>query len=167
MVEFAILSPILLLLAAGLLDLGRAYYYQVATTDAARDAARHAVGISPTAGTRGPGFREVCDRATADLSNVTLMGASIVNVQCVQATTLPAATRPFYPSGGYSPAPNHAVVVVFCPDGTCVGTNQSATNANLAVTVYYGFSLLTPGMNNFIGSNALTFTNTAVMTSLW
>lgn len=168
MVEFAILSPILILVMAGMLDLGRAYYYEVATTDAARDGARYASGIALNPpGKPGPGFKSVCDRATADLANVTLMGTAIANVQCVQATTLPATTRPFYPPSSYSPAPNQAIVVIFCPDGTCQGTTQSATNAQLSVTVYYGFSLLTPGMNNFIGASALTLANAAVMTSLW
>jgi Flp pilus assembly protein TadG len=170
LVEFALLSPILVLLTAGILDLGRAYYYEVASIDAARDAARYGIGLAANPAQQpGPGYQSICDHATADLSNVTLFGSSLGSVSCAQATTLPATTRPYYPSGTYSVAPNHALVVIYCPDGPggCVGNRDSTSNANLAVTVYYGFSLLTPGMNSFIGGGALTFQNAAVMTSLW
>ncbi len=170
MVEFAILSPILLLLVSGMLDLGRAYYYEVVTTDAARDAARFAIGYSAASGAAvGPGIGSVCDRATADLANVTLMGTSIGNVRCVTTTSLPGTSRPFYPAGSVpAPSANQAVVVVYCPaGGDCSTTAASPTNQKLSVTVYYGFSLLTPGMNNMVGGSLLTFQNTAVMTSLW
>ena len=170
LVEFALLSPILLLLAAGMLDLGRAYYYEVASIDAARDAARYGIGLSRNpADQPGPGYQAICDYATTDLSNVTLFGSNLSSVECRTAASLPATTRPYYPAGTYSVAPNQALVVIYCPDGpaACVGDRNSTANANLSVTVYYGFSVLTPGMNGFIGSDALTFENTAVMKSLW
>ena len=53
LVEFAIALPILILLVAGVLELGRGYSYAVATSDAARDGARAAAG--KTATTNGPG----------------------------------------------------------------------------------------------------------------
>ncbi|MEA2656772.1 MAG: TadE-like protein, partial [Chloroflexota bacterium] len=40
LVEFAIALPILMLLVAGVLELGRGYGYAIATSDAARDGAR-------------------------------------------------------------------------------------------------------------------------------
>lgn len=43
MVEFAILLPLLLLVIAGIVDLGRAFFTQVALSNAAREGARYAV----------------------------------------------------------------------------------------------------------------------------
>ena len=42
LVEFAIALPILILLVAGVLELGRGYAVAVSTSDAARDGARYA-----------------------------------------------------------------------------------------------------------------------------
>ena len=43
-VELSLLLPVLLLLAFGLLDLGRVFYYQEAITNAAREGARYGAG---------------------------------------------------------------------------------------------------------------------------
>jgi len=48
LVEFAIAVPILVLLVAGVLELGRGYTFAVATSDAARDAARYVAGKTST-----------------------------------------------------------------------------------------------------------------------
>ena len=47
MVEFAVTLPILILLVAGVIELGRGYSYGVATSDAARDGARYVAGRRP------------------------------------------------------------------------------------------------------------------------
>ena len=164
LVEFAVLSPLLLLLAMGMLDLGRAFYFEVVGTDAARDAARYASGYAPVVWPpAGPGQSAICDMAKADL------GDHVTSVSCVYTTTMPAAGRPYYGST-YSTGltPGQAVVVIACPAGTnnCSGASGATVNQNVAVTVYYRFALLTPGMSWLFG-NALTFQNFAVMRSLW
>src|ERR1700681_2128730 len=68
MVEFAITLPILVLLVAGVLELGRGYVFAVATSDAARDAARYAAG--KTATTNGPGLTNMCNLVKADLAAI-------------------------------------------------------------------------------------------------
>src|SRR6266581_8790769 len=65
LVEFAVALPILILLVAGVLELGRGYSYAVATSDAARDGARYVSG--KTATTNGPGIPAMCDVIKADL----------------------------------------------------------------------------------------------------
>jgi len=163
LVEFAILSPVLLLLVAGMLDLGRAYYFEVLGTDAARDAARYATGYAQTVGApAGPGQTGICDLAKADLAN------DVASVSCVYTTVLPAAGRPYYPPGTYVPASGQALVVVACParSNGCQGSADQTLNTNLAVTVYYRFDLLTPALSSLFGP-ALTFQNSAVMKSLW
>src|SRR5437879_12333773 len=49
LVEFAISSTVLLLLAMGLIDLSRAFYYSVALQGAAREGARHAAWFNTAA----------------------------------------------------------------------------------------------------------------------
>ena len=44
LVEFALALPVLIVLVAGVLELGRGYSFAVETSDAARDAARYAAG---------------------------------------------------------------------------------------------------------------------------
>src|SRR5437879_7040762 len=69
LVEFAIALPILVLLVAGVLELGRGYSFAMATSDAARDGARYAAGKTST--TNGPGLTNMCSLVTADLAAVT------------------------------------------------------------------------------------------------
>jgi hypothetical protein len=164
LVEFAILSPVLLLLVMGLLDLGRAYYFEVVSTDAARDAARYGSGYMPLKWPPvGYGYQGICDLAKSDMIDV----ISPKSVTCVYTTTMPAAGRPYYGSS-YAPAAGEAIVVIACPSGTngCNGVRGETVNANIAVTVYYHFDMVTPGMSNLFGS-FLIFQNSAVFTSTW
>src|SRR5260370_25572031 len=104
LVEFARALPILSLLVAGVLELGRGYSYAVATSDAARDGARAAAG--KTAATNGPGIPAMCDVIKADL----VAGSS--SVSC--ATQVGHA--PPFVAGTDSPAPppGHVVAAVYC-----------------------------------------------------
>src|SRR5437762_12926338 len=74
LVEFALALPVLIVLVAGVLELGRGYSFAVETSDAARDAARYAAG--KTATTNGPGTAAMCSLVTADLAAVT------TNISC-------------------------------------------------------------------------------------
>ena len=103
------LAPILLLLVFGVIDLGRGFYYQTQTTDAARDGARLLIGYAPdgSAGDAdadptcaegntcdsddaiGPGFDAVCDHIQRDLANV-----AFASPACLQVLTPPNTTPP-------------------------------------------------------------------------
>jgi hypothetical protein len=90
LVEFAISSTVLLLLAMGLIDLTRAFYYSVALQGAAREGARHAAWFN-----------------TAARSNLYLKDSEVSNA--VQQALLGAGFKPtqvtFIPQGGcLSPA---------------------------------------------------------------
>src|SRR5256885_15836213 len=69
LVEFAIALPVLIILVAGMLELGRGYAFAVETSDAARDGARLVAG--KTASTNGPGLAAMCSIVTPDLPAVT------------------------------------------------------------------------------------------------
>src|SRR5712671_7548139 len=104
LVEFAIALPILILLVAGVLELGRGYSYAVATSDAARDGARAAAG--KTATTNGPGLAAMCNLVTADLAAVSS------NVSC---PTQVGHAPPFVKGIDYAaPTGGQVVVAVYC-----------------------------------------------------
>lgn len=149
LVEFALVAPVLVLILALSIDLGRAFYFEVTTTEAARDVAREAIG-QPQSQKQGPGLAAVCGAATADLRN-------IASVTC--GTT-----------GGPPAAAGQAVVVVDCPDaaGTCSGVvDGSPSNGTVTVDVYYGFGLLMPGLTSFVPGGVVQLHNSAQMVTSW
>src|SRR5438046_7564716 len=112
LVEFAIALPVLALLIAGVLEMGRGYSFAVATSDAARDAARFVAG--KTATTNGPGLAAMCSLVVADLAAVT------ANVSCpTQVNHAP----PFVAGTDYTkPVAGQAVVAVYCgASANCTG----------------------------------------------
>src|SRR6202521_3029961 len=109
--EFAITLPVLVLLVAGVLELGRGYVFAVATSDAARDGARYAARKTSTP--NGPGLAAICSLVTADLKAITS------TVSCPPTFShLP----PILVSDYTAPVAGPAVVVVYCGASlTCKG----------------------------------------------
>ncbi|MBI3977967.1 MAG: pilus assembly protein [Chloroflexi bacterium] len=66
LVELALVAPVLLLMLAGALDLGRIFYYQIAITNAARVGAGYAI-FSPSDLT-GIQYRVLTEASTLSLS---------------------------------------------------------------------------------------------------
>jgi len=130
-VEFAIALPILVLLVAGVLEVGRGYAIGVATSDAARDGARYVAGKVAT--TNGPGLTNMCSIVTADLAAVTS------NVVCAaQVGHVP----PFVAGTDFTkPADGQAVVAVYCgTSANCAGSASPLYQSEVDVYVYYGFN---------------------------
>lgn len=152
LVEFAISVPILVLLVAGVLMLGRGYAFAMATSDAARDGARYVAGKTST--TNGPGLINMCSLAKADLAAVT------ANVSC--ATQVNHAP-PFVAGVDYTtPVAGQAVVVVYCGTSTnCTGSVTTLYESEVDVYVYYGFSDL-----NLLGGG-ITISGSSRATTSW
>ena len=131
MVEFAICLPILVLLAAGVIELGRGYSIGVATSDAANDGARYVAG--KTSADNGPGLANLCSLVTGDLAAVTS------NVSCA---TQVGHAPPFVAGTDYTkPAAGQSVVVVYCgTSANCAGGLFSRYQSEVDVGVYYGFN---------------------------
>lgn len=149
MVEFALLAPVLVLIIALSVDLGRALYFEVTTTDAARDVAREAIG-QPQGQKKGPGLAAICAAATADLKNV-------AGVACGTGGSPPAA-------------PNQALVIVQCPDATatCSGAEgMSPSSGIVTVDVYYGFTPVLPAIAQLLPGGAIQLHNSAQMVTSW
>ena len=152
LVEFALTLPVLVVLVAGILELGRGYAFAMETSNTARDAARYVAG--KTATTNGPGLAAMCNLVTADLAAVTS------NVSCpVHVTHAP----PFVAGVDYTnPVPGQAVVAVYCGTSVdCTGTVQTLYQSEVDVSVYYGFSDL-----NILGGG-ITITGSSRATTAW
>ena len=152
LVEFAISVPILVLLVAGVLELGRGYAFAMATSDAARDGARYVAGKTST--TNGPGLANMCSLVTADLAAVT------TNITCpTQVNHAP----PFVVGVDYTaPVAGQAVVVVYCGTSVnCTGSVTSLYESEVDVYVYYGFSDL-----NLLGGG-ITISGSSRATTSW
>lgn len=152
LVEFAIAIPVLILLVAGVLELGRGYSFAIAASDAARDGARYVAG--KTAGTNGPGLPAMCNLITADLAAVTS------NVSCA---TQVGHAPPFVKGVDYAaPAGGQAVVAVYCgASANCSGSVTGLTQSEIDVYVYYGFNDL-----NLLGG-LVTISGSSKTTSSW
>ena len=152
LVEFALALPVLVVLVAGVLELGRGYAFAMETSNTARDAARYVAG--KTATTNGPGLGAMCNLVTADLAAVT------TNVNCpVQVNHAP----PFVAGSDYTkPVAGQAVVAVYCgTSSNCTGSVQTLYQSEVDVYVYYGFSDL-----NILGGG-ITITGSSRATTAW
>src|SRR6266576_3063858 len=152
LVEFAISVPILVLLVAGVLELGRGYAFAMATSDAARDGARYVAGKTST--TNGPGLANMCSLVTADLAAVT------TNITCpTQVNHAP----PFVAGVDYTaPVAGQAVVAVYCgTSANCTGSIPTLYQSEIDVFVYYGFSDL-----NLLGGG-ITISGSSRATTSW
>jgi Flp pilus assembly protein TadG len=161
LVELAITAPVLLLLFSGTLDLGRAYYFTVLSSDAARNSVRTLIGVyAPSAA--GPSLSVVCSEAQADLKNVS-------SVTCNQVTHAP----PYVAGTDYTqPSANNAVVLVYCGShaisGTCGSTTGGAAfHDTVAVWVFYGYSLLTPWVSSLEPGGIIQMQRGAQMVTNW
>jgi Flp pilus assembly protein TadG len=152
LVELAVTLPILILLVAGTLELGRGYAFSVATSDAARDGARSLAGKSST--TNGPGLAAMCSLVTADLASITS------NVSC---PTVVSHAPPFSSPADYAaPTPGQAVVLVYCGTSVnCAGSVTALTQSEVDVSVAYGFSDL-----NLLGGG-ITISGSSRATTSW
>jgi len=154
LVEFAVALPVLILLVAGILFLGRGYAYAVATSDAARDGARYVAG--KTSLTNGPGLALMCNLIVADL-------ADIVTAPNVSCPTLVGHAPPFAVGTDYAaPTGGQVVVAVYCgTTANCTGAVNPRYQSEIDVYVYYGFNDL-----NLFGGR-ITISGSSKTTTSW
>jgi len=164
LVEFAISSTVLLLLAMGLIDLSRAFYYSVSLQGAAREGARHGAWFN-TAGRYNP-YLDDTDVMTA--VKQALYGAGFTDSQINWVATIgclaptdnnPAFDKP-YPQAAYPTTPQ-TVNVYICytdPNGNLFGTlvNHPTDNSwklgDINVAILMNFKLITPLIQGLFGN---------------
>lgn len=152
LVELALALPVLIVLVAGVLEMGRGYAFATETSDAARDAARYVAG--KISSTNGPGLPAMCNLVTADLAAVTS------NVVCPTQVNHPP---PFVAGTDYTaPVAGQAVIAVYCgTSSNCSGAAQTLYHSEVDVWVYYGFSDL-----NILGGG-ITISGSSRATTSW
>jgi TadE-like protein len=144
----AVMVPFLVIGMMGMLDLGRAFYYQIALTNAVREAARYAAlpyytGLSPVCNAIPPAF--------SPGNNCPIPGDAAVKTRLAQELN----------GTGFVVDPNNIQV---SPDqGTRVTNCGSSGSCQYAVTVgaTYQFSFITPIIGDLIG-NPLTLRTSAI-----
>lgn len=165
LVEFAISSTVLVLLAMGLLDLSRAFYYSVNLQGAAREGARHGAWFN-TSGRYNP-YLDDTDVMTA--VKQALYGAGFTDPQihevwpgCLTPTDGNTVGDKPYPASAFPATPGQ-VNVYICytdPNGVQYGQRVSAPSqgdnswklGDVNVAVLMNFQLITPFIQGIFGN---------------
>jgi Flp pilus assembly protein TadG len=146
-VETALLLPLLMLLTMGSADLGRVFYYSIAVTNAAREAARQGTYYDPTSNSNSfDSYGQVLAAAKLDVpTDVTLTMATIAPLHCLTGSPSSwSANYPTQPNTGY---------VYICFDQ--LDNPAPATAATtIQVTILYNFQPVTP-LASVVGANSV------------
>lgn len=146
LIEFALISPVLLLLLFGIVDIGRAVFYYDAVNHAAREGARVAVRASSPL----PSNADVLAAVTAQL-----LGAPVTE-PCPQGPVTSAVppgnaawlyvTEPNPPSTVETNPPDNAPGGEYpaAASGSCSAVNPAGGNSQLQVTLRFNLVLITP-----------------------
>ena len=163
LVEFAISSTVLLLLAMGLIDLSRAFYYAINLQGAAREGARHGAWFATAA--RSNPYLDNNDIMTAVRQS--LYGAGFQNNQitfvnpggCLAPSDSNGVNNKPYPQTAYPTTPQ-TVNVYICyrtPAGAEQGSLATAPGDNswklgdVNVSILMNFQLITPFIQGIFG----------------
>jgi Flp pilus assembly protein TadG len=146
LIEFALVSPVLLLLLFGVIDLGRAIFYYDTLNHAAREGARVAVRASNqlptnadvlaavTAQMLGTPVTAPCPQGPVTASTPPANSAYLYITEPAPPSTVEATPSPNAPGGEYSSA--HS--------GGCSAVNPAAGNQQIQVTIRFNLVLITP-----------------------
>jgi len=163
LIEFALISPLLLLLTFGVVDIGRAVFYYDTLNHAAREGARTAIRAS----NQLPTNADILSTVTTQM-----IGAPVAE-PCPQGPVT-AATPPANTAWLYVTEPNPPASVEASPPsnapggefaaaatGTCSAVNPAAGNVPLQVTIRFNLILITPLVAQATG-NHIVMTAAAV-----
>lgn len=147
LIEFALISPVLLLLLFGIVDIGRAIFYYDTLNHAAREGARAAVRASNQLPTNSDVLATV---------RTQMIGAPVTQ-PCPQGPVVTSATPPANAAWLYVTEPNPPSTVETTPplnapggesaalaSGSCSAVNPAGGNAQLQVTIRFNLVLITP-----------------------
>lgn len=163
LIEFALISPVLLLLVFGIIDIGRAVFYYDTINHAASEGARTAIRASSTLPTNADVLATVTQQ---------LVGAPVLE-PCPQGP-ITTATPPANTAWLYVTEPNPpATVETNPPDnapggefaapaaGACSAVNPAGGNSSLQVTVRFNLVLITPIISQ-VTTNHIVLTAAAI-----
>ncbi len=146
LIEFALVSPVLLLLLFGVVDIGRAIFYYDTISHAAREGARTAVRASnqlptnadvlTTVGTQmlGAPVSEPCPQGPISSGTPPANSGWVYVTEASPPGTVETSPPPNAPGGEY---PANA-------SGPCSAVNPASGNSQLQVTIKFNLVLITP-----------------------
>lgn len=146
LIEFALVSPVLLLLLFGIVDIGRAIFYYDTLNHAAREGARAAVRASNQLPTNNDVLNAVNSQmlgvpVTAPCPQGPVTGATppansawLYITEPNPPSTVESSPPPNAPGGEYSAIAN----------GSCSAVNPAGGNQQLQVTLRFNLVLITP-----------------------
>ena len=168
-VEFGLAAVVLLLLALGLTDLGRVFYFGVGLTGATREGARQASWFDVSSGTN-PYLYDGAIKGAVDaiLTNSGLPVSSLQNpgTTCPGTADGNAQFNPPYSDDAYSGAGTNQPLLFICYDGTpgldltsAPGDNSlKGHDVNVILLMNFGFA--TGFMDSMLGSSVHLAVNT-------
>ncbi len=146
LIEFALVSPVLLLLLFGVIDIGRAIFYYDTVNHAAREGARVAVRASNQLPTNNDVLSTVngqmlgtpvtapCPQGPLTVSTPPNNAAWLFITEPNPPTSVESSPPPNAPGGEY---PANAI-------GPCSAVNPAGANQQLQVTIRFNLVLITP-----------------------
>ena len=148
-VETALLLPILMFLTMGSADLGRVFYYSIAVTNAAREAARQGTYYDPLQNANSyDSYDAVLAAAQQDVpSGVTLTASTIAPLHCL--TGQPSSWSANYPS-----QPNAGYVYICFDNHDNPPPASAAPGGTIQVTILYNFQPITP-LADLVGASSV------------
>ena len=146
LIEFALVSPVLLLLLFGVIDLGRAIFYYDTLTHAAREGARVAVRAS----NQLPTDADVLSAVRAQMLGIPVTAACPQGP--ISASTPPDNSAWLYVTEPSPPGTVEATPPANAPGGEyssvatggCSAANPASGNQQLQVTLRFNLVLITP-----------------------
>jgi Flp pilus assembly protein TadG len=148
LVEMAMVLPVLAFLTFGLLDFGRAYYFQVSVTNSAREGARVAI-LNIYTGPQTPSCSSSNSYATCPVQTDAAI-TQAVRSELIYSGISPTSIKicPPHDSSGSTTG---------CADTSnrvdkWVSSDQNNQNYYVSVNVKYDFQLFTPLMQQLVGN---------------
>jgi Flp pilus assembly protein TadG len=168
-VEFGLAAVVLLLLALGLTDLGRVFYFGVGLTGATREGARQASWFDPTAG-NNPYLDDTDIKTAVDgiLTNSGLPASSLQNPGTTCPTTSDGNSQfnPPYTDDSYTAGAADQPLLFICYDNTpgldlsTSPTSNSYKGADVNVILVMTFGFATGFMSGVLGNSVHLAVNT-------
>lgn len=146
LIEFSLVSPVLLLLLFGIVDLGRGVFYYDTLNHAAREGARTAVRASNQLPTNADVLATVSAQMLGTpVSEPCPQGPVTTDVPPANAAWL-YVTEPNPPTTAESNPPANAPGGEYAagPSGSCSAVNPAIGNQQLQVTLRFNLMLITP-----------------------
>jgi hypothetical protein len=169
-VEFGLAAVVLLLLALGLTDLGRVFYFDVGLEGAAREGARQAIWFDPKFGTNPFLYDRAIETAVDGVLTNSGLPASVL--QNPSGTTCPTTSdgnslyNPPYTNDAYTAGGPNQPLLYICYNGmpgvdlTTAPTDNSLRGQDVNVIIVMSFGFATGFMAGVLGNAVHLAVNT-------